>query len=67
MASLDKAGLSYLWSQIKIFLSKKADLVDGKIPNKQLSDEIATKSDLEEAITAIDNALSTAIGSGVLE
>lgn len=67
MAFLDKAGLIYLWSKIKAFLSAKADLVNGKIPNEQLSDEIATKSDLEEAITSIDNSLSAAIGSGVLE
>lgn len=48
-------------------LDTKADLVNGKIMINQIPDEIATKSDLETAITAIDNSLSAAIGSGVLE
>lgn len=47
-------------------LDTKADLVDGKITVEQLPDEIATKSDLENVIAAIDAALSAAIGSGVL-
>lgn len=52
---------------LKSDLNTKADLKDGKIMFNQIPDEIATKSDLENAITAIDNSLSAAIGSGVLE
>jgi hypothetical protein len=40
---------------------------NGKVPVEQLPDNLATTSDLENAITSIDNSLSTAIGSGVLE
>lgn len=47
-------------------LDTKADLKDGKIMINQIPNEIATKSDLENVIAAIDAALSTAIGSGVL-
>ena len=67
MAYLDKTGLTYFWGKIKAFLSAKADLINGKIPDEQLPDTVATKTDLENAITSIDNSLSTAIGSGVLE
>lgn len=40
MASLDKAGLTYLWSNLKSKLSTKADLVNGKVPGSQLPKDI---------------------------
>ena len=67
MAYLDKTGLTYFWGKVKSKLSTKADLVNGKIPAAQLPNELATKTDLKNALDSIDTSLSTAIGSGVLE
>lgn len=67
MAYLDKTGLTYFWSKVKASLSTKADLVNGKVPMQQLSNEVATKSEIEAAISSLDAALSAVIGSGVLE
>ena len=64
---MDKVGLSYLLSRIKVRFEGKADLVNGKIPDEQISENIATKDDLEEAVQLLDEAISLAIGSGVLE
>ena len=47
-------------------LETKADLVDGKIITSQLPETVASKSDLDNAISVIDSLLASAIGSGVL-
>lgn len=56
-----------LWEKLINKINSKADLVDGKVPVEQLPDTVATTIELEEAVASIDDSLSTAIGSGVLE
>ncbi len=61
--------LPYTASEINEKLEKidnKADLIDGKIPASQLPETVASKSDLDNAISVIDSLLASAIGSGVL-
>ena len=72
ISSLDNNSIYLTPTEIKDYalrseLKVKADLVDGKVPVEQLPDNIATVDDLEEMLISIDNALSTSIGSGVLE